>query len=160
MTIDEAIKYLSNPLSWAIGKTLEQQIADNKEATQMAIEALEQTKTNCSEIPNNSDTISRQAAIDIFTELYGISAIGSVFDKYEWKDICETTANELPSIQPTLYGYNIEHLEMIARVLQKEDLSPERVAEALANIGGIVAIVRDEFEETLRKAAEECTKNM
>ena len=41
MTIDEAIKYLNNPLSWAIGKTLEQQIADNKEATQMAIEALE-----------------------------------------------------------------------------------------------------------------------
>ena len=41
MTIDEAIKYLNNPLSWAIGKTLEQQIADNKEATQMAIDALE-----------------------------------------------------------------------------------------------------------------------
>ncbi len=112
------------------------------------------------EVRTRGDCISRQAAKDIFTELYGISAIGSVFDKYEWKDICETTANELPSIQPTLYGYNIEHLEMIARVLQKEDLSPERVAEALANIGGIVAIVRDEFEETLRKAAEECTKNM
>ena len=44
MTIDEAIKYLSNPLSWAIGKTLEQQIADNKEATQMAIEALKKQK--------------------------------------------------------------------------------------------------------------------
>lgn len=44
MTIDEAIKYLSNPLSWAIGKTLEQQIADNKEATQMAIEALEKQR--------------------------------------------------------------------------------------------------------------------
>ena len=44
MTIDEAIKYLNNPLSWAIGKTLEQQIADNKEATQMAIEALEKQR--------------------------------------------------------------------------------------------------------------------
>jgi len=48
----------------------------------------------------SDDCISRQAAKDIFTELYGISAIGSVFDKYEWADICETTANELPSIQP------------------------------------------------------------
>ncbi len=48
------------------------------------------------------DLISRQAAKDIFTELYGISAIGSVFDKYEWKDICETTANELPSVQPDI----------------------------------------------------------
>ena len=48
----------------------------------------------------NNDLISRQAVKDIFTELYGISAIGSVFDKYEWADICETTANELPPIQP------------------------------------------------------------
>ena len=53
--------------------------------------------------------------------------------------------------QPTLYGYNIEHLELIARVLQKEDLPPERVTEALTDIGRIVAIVKDEFEETLRK---------
>ena len=44
MTIDEAIKYLNNPLSWAIGKSLEQQIADNKEATQMAIDALEKQR--------------------------------------------------------------------------------------------------------------------
>ena len=48
----------------------------------------------------NMDTISRQATKDIFTELYGISAIGSAFDKEEWADICETTANELPPIQP------------------------------------------------------------
>ena len=93
------------------------------------------------------DLISRQAVIDIFTELYGISAIGSVFDKYEWADICETTANELPSVQPTLYGYNIGHLELIARVLQKEDLPPERVVEALTDIGRIVAIVRDALKE-------------
>ena len=66
-------------------------------ALDMAINAL-----NCSEIPNNSDTISRQAVKDIFTELYGISAIGSVFDKYEWADICETTANELPSAKPDI----------------------------------------------------------
>ena len=108
----------------------------------------------------SDDCISRQAAKDIFTELYGISAIASVFDKDEWADICKTTANELPPVQPTLYGYNIGHLELIARVLQKEDLPPERVVEALTDIGRIVAIVSDEFEETLRKAVEECTKNM
>ncbi len=47
-----------------------------------------------------ADPVDRQAVKDIFTELYGISAIGSVFDKHEWTDICETTANELPSAQP------------------------------------------------------------
>lgn len=50
----------------------------------------------------NEDLVSRQAVKDIFTELYGISAIGSVFDKYEWADICETTANELPSAEPDI----------------------------------------------------------
>ena len=57
-----------------------------------------QLGTNLAEV--GTDLVSRQAVKDIFTELYGISAIGSIFDKYEWADICETTANELPSAQP------------------------------------------------------------
>ena len=61
----------------------------------------------------------------------------------------------VPFAQPTLYGYNIEHLDLIARVLQKENLPPERVAEALMDIGRIVAIVSDEFAESLRKAAQD-----
>ena len=60
----------------------------------------------------------------------------------------------VPAAEPTLYGYNIEHLELIARVLQKENLPPERIVEALTDIGRIVAIVRDEFEEMLRRAVE------
>ena len=62
----------------------------------------------------------------------------------------------LPSAQPTLCGYNIEHLILIANVLRKENLPPERVAEALTDIGRIVSIVKDEFEESLRKAVEQC----
>ena len=61
----------------------------------------------------------------------------------------------VPAAEPTLYGYNIEHLELIARVLQKENLPPERIVEALTDIGRIVAIVREEFEEALRKAVEQ-----
>ena len=57
----------------------------------------------------------------------------------------------LPPAQPTLCGYDIEHLELIASVLRKEGLPPDRVAEALTDIGRIVARVRDEFEEELRK---------
>lgn len=58
-----------------------------------------------------------------------------------------------PTIEPTLYGYPVKHLAMIARVLQKENLPPERIAEMLSDVGRIVEMVRDEFEETLRKAA-------
>jgi len=64
----------------------------------------------------------------------------------------------LPSAQPTLYGYNIEHLAMIARVLQKEDLPPDRLAEILTDIGRIVTMVQDELEEALRKAVEQCKR--
>ena len=97
------------------------------------------------------DTISRKAAID--------SICRTVCDNPE---ICESPCDEIkvleimPSAQPTLYGYNIEHLELIARVLQKEDLPPERVVEVLTDVGRIVAIVKDEFEEALRKAVEQC----
>ena len=35
-------------------------------------------------------------------------------------DVYEEIVERLPSVQPTLYGYNIEHLELIARVLQEE----------------------------------------
>lgn len=59
-----------------------------------------------------------------------------------------------PSAQPKLYGYPVEHLAMIATVLQKENLPPERVAEMLSDVGRIVEMVRDEFEEKLRKALE------
>lgn len=95
------------------------------------------------------DTISRQAVIEINRSYHG--QMPNEVNHRIWKEI-----NELPSAQPTLYGYNIEHLELIARVLQKEDLPPERVVEVLTDVGRIVAIVKDEFEEALRKAVEQC----
>lgn len=102
---------------------------------------LEQNKFN--------DLISRQAAIDMI-RLYREDEVVDL-------DELESSIAMMPSTQPTLYGYNIGHLELIARILQKEDLSPERVADVLLDIGRIVAIVRDEFEETLRKTVEQCT---
>ena len=91
-----------------------------------------------------SDLIDRQAAID-------------AFDSYildETTDLNGNTVREvlenLPSAQPTFYRYDIEYLEVIADVLRKENLSPERIAEWLMDIDRIIAIVRDEFAETLR----------
>ena len=80
MTIDEAIKFLSNPLSWAIGKTLEQQIADNKEATQMAIEALERQRwIPCSErMPEDREWIG--------TKRFGTTISDEVYVTFEAPD--------------------------------------------------------------------------
>ena len=98
------------------------------------------------------DAISRQAAIDAISSMFAPTPT-----QEDMVEDCLEIIENLPSVQQTLYGYNIEHLELIARVLQKEDLPPERIVEALTDIGRIVAIVVDEFEETLRRAVEQCT---
>lgn len=101
-----------------------------------------------------NDLISRQAAIDAIykcTDIY-VTNLPPMIDKAEaYKAI-----SDLPSAQPTLYGYDIKHLMLIAEVLRKENLPPERVTEALMDIGRIVSIVSDEFEESLREAMKQC----
>lgn len=99
------------------------------------------------------DLVSRDAVIEILAAMQGRcdTKAALVQNSKIWQQV-----KDLPSVQPTLYGYNIEHLELIARVLQKEDLPPERIVEVLTDIGRIVAIVKDDFEEALRKAAEQC----
>ena len=57
-----------------------------------------------------------------------------------------------PVIDSTLHGYRIEHLALIARLLEKGNISPKKVAEVLIDIGRIVDIVNDEFSELLRKS--------
>lgn len=127
-----------------------------REAVDAAIEALkaqpkseERTAESAQNVPND-ELISKKAAIDAHCELCE--------DKGLCGDICPDVEvfRLIPSAQPTLCGYDIEHLKLIASVLQKENLPPERVLEALMDIGRIVSIVRDEFEETLRKAVEQC----
>ena len=115
-----------------------------------------------------TDTISRQAAIDALDEQIEQcnKALGSfdISPKDEYAIKVERASLEaykeqlenMSSAQPTLCGYNIEHLILIANVLRKENLPPERVVEALTDIGRIVSIVKDEFEESLRKAVEQC----
>ena len=107
-------------------------------------------------VPSN-DCISRQAAIDTACKSCNITRDYHKCDGYSegslWCD--EVVAlRALPSAQPTLYGYDIEHLKLIANVLQKENLPAERVTDALMDIGRIVAIVRNEFEETIKECIE------
>ncbi len=89
------------------------------------------------------DIISRRGAIDQLHQSYNLLD-------------AERRLEDMPPAQPTLYGYSIEHLVLIARVLQKENFPPERITEMLTDIGRFVAIVIDEYEESLRKAVEQC----
>ena len=121
-----------------------------------------------SSVQPKPDCVSRQAAIDALDEQIEQcnKALGSfdISPKDEYAIKVERASLEaykeqlenMSSAQPTLCGYNIEHLILIANVLRKENLPPERVVEALTDIGRIVSIVKDEFEESLRKAVEQC----
>ena len=104
-------------------------------------ERMSETEQN---VPND-DFISRKRAIDAVIKRDANCGIDSA-------EVLKT----LPSAQPTLCGYDIDHLMLIAVVLRKENLPPERVTEALTDIGRIISIVRNEFEESLRKAVEQC----
>lgn len=97
------------------------------------------------------DLISRQAAIDALNKH---SVMFGFHLPHEFHEVKEEIRG-LPSVKPTLYGYDIEHLILIAHMLRKENLPPERVVEALTDIGQIVSIVQGEFELTLRKIAEQ-----
>jgi ABC-type proline/glycine betaine transport system substrate-binding protein len=64
----------------------------------------------------------------------------------------------MPSSQPELYGYPIEHLEMIARVMEKENCTPEAVAQMLQNAGKVAKMVRDKMMEMLNESIEKSCK--
>lgn len=109
------------------------------------------------------DLISRKAAIDALSldkeilsrALDDIDVVGTDREKYSWGlGLIESNINdieELPSAQPTLYGYQIEHLALIARVMEKEGVTPEKVAELLRDVGKISEMVVD-VTQTIREA--------
>ena len=98
-----------------------------------------------------NDLISRKEAIDTFYKCPNIH--------WTTLDIL-AKIDELPSATPTLYGYPIEHLEMIARVMAKENCTPEAVAQMLQNAGEIAKIVRDEMMKMLKESVERCCKGV
>lgn len=59
------------------------------------------------------DLISRQAAIEIFTQLW--DCICTIMDRDEWEDVCRTTANELPSATETHETHGVCFDDLIKR---------------------------------------------
>lgn len=72
----------------------------------------------------------------------------------------QSTKNKTDSSVPTLYGYPIEHLAMIARVMARENCTPEDVVRMLQNAGEIAKMVRDEMMEMLKESVERSCKGV
>jgi hypothetical protein len=90
------------------------------------------------------DLISRQAAIK---EAYKIVIDG---DAYEVVQV--ETLMGLPSVEPTLYGYKIEHLACIAQVLEKEGITAEDAARTFDDLVRAVSWAIDEALQKLEEA--------
>ena len=93
------------------------------------------------------DLIDRQAAIEIVR-----------FECGEWTGLAktiETRFNELPSAQPTLYGYKIELLAYIARVMEKEGITAEQAVNSFDDLRMAVRLIT---EEVLQKVEEAVMK--
>lgn len=83
-------------------------------------------------------------------------------DMQKWDSGCwirykmfENAIDSAPTIEPTLYGYNVEHLALIAAVMAKENVTPEKAVETFRNIGGILQMIMDEQKEIIQKAVEQ-----
>lgn len=95
------------------------------------------------------DVIYRQVAIKTALEFI-VEYLGGAFDEDFQKKLMEQM-NALPSAQPTLYGYKIEHLAYIARVMEKEGITAEQAAESFDDICTAIRLL---IEETTQKVNE------
>lgn len=143
--IDAIKKYMGD---YELSRTMQQVMLLLPSAQQEPL--VKESRTLVKDLVN--DTISRTSAIDTVKNMRKVCDTEDINDYY---DLLLASFDVLPSTQPTLCGYDIKHLILIANVLRKENLPPERIIEALTDIGRIVSIVTDEFEESLRKAVEQ-----
>lgn len=93
------------------------------------------------------DSISRQAAIDAVSK-----------GCQEWRGIfgrCEANLLSLPSAQPTLYGYKIEHLAYIARVMEKEGVTADYAVRTFDDMSRALRMIIEEAQERVMETLNE-----
>lgn len=104
-----------------------------------------------------SDLIRREDAINALSMMQGIVAENGVRKgiSMAWQQIAD-----LPPAQPTLYGYDIEHLALIARVMEKEGITPGEVAELLRNAGKISEMAVDVVQKVHKKSMRDAVRRI
>lgn len=87
------------------------------------------------------DLISRAAAIDALR----YAELG-----------CELEAIEaLPSAQQTLYGYKVEHLAYIARVMEKEGVTAEYAVRTFDDMSRAIKMIIEEAQQKVEETLNE-----
>lgn len=63
--------------------------------------------------------------------------------------------NLQPTVEPTLYGYKIEHLALIARVMEKDGVTPEIAVQIFTDVQTIALKVLDEINGIIERTFEQ-----
>ena len=91
------------------------------------------------------DLIYKQSAINAtwFEPVYRdpLNVLSEVRDRIE----------SLPSAEPALYGYKIEHLAYIAKVMEKEGVTAEYAVRTFDDISRAVKMVLDEAQRKVEE---------
>ena len=66
-----------------------------------------------------------------------------------------TESEPEPSVQPTLYGYKIEHLAYIARVMEKTGITAEQAAESFDDMGTAIRLLMEEITQKAEESVRE-----
>lgn len=151
MTLEEAIKHAEEKAQCG-GKCGEDhaQLAEwLKELQKLRTVKTEERKEESAQNVLKDDSVSRKAAIDAVN---GVIAdyIPTLYGRYEALPLEMAMAiKRLPSVEPTLYGYNIKHLAFVATVMEKEGVTAEYAARTFDDISRILKMVIDEAREKI-----------
>ena len=110
---------------------------------------IEERKEESAQNVPKDDSVSRKAAIDAVN---GVVAdyIPTLYGRYEALPLEMAKAiKRFPTVEPTLYGYNIKHLAFVATVMEKEGVTAEYAARTFDDISRILKMVIDEVREKI-----------
>lgn len=92
------------------------------------------------------DLIRRQDVINI------IMGDGIYCDTYDDKVYSAEKIKNIPTVEPTLYGYKIEHLAYIATVMEKEGVTAEYAVRTFDDIERVIKMLIEEVQAKVEEA--------
>lgn len=97
----------------------------------------------------SDDLISRREAIDALCKV----GCGSGHCGISCDDV--QAIEQLPSAQPTLYGYKIEHLAYIAMVMEKEGVTADYAVRTFDDMSRVIKMIIDVTRQKVEEALNE-----
>ena len=108
------------------------------------------------------DLISRQAAIDVVETITWyhqnrnnemVSGANSELHQAWYKaDDVYAALNNVPTAEPTLYGYEIKHLAYIATVMEKEGVTAEYAVRTFDDMERVLKMYIEEVHEKIEES--------